>query len=351
MSERQFLVYGANGYTGRLVAERAVQRGLRPLLAGRSAGAVEAVARELDLPCRVFDLGEPAAVDAGLEGVQLVLHCAGPYSATSRPMVDACLRVGAHYLDITGEVRVLEAVLARGDEARASKVVLLPAVGFDVVPTDCMAAKLAAALPDAVRLELAFSGGLEPSPGTAKTTVEGLSIGALVREGGELVKLSRPRTRDLPLRGGLRSGMSIPWGDLVTAFRSTGIPNITVYTEAPRSLARMASMLGLAAPLLRAPAVVAFLKRQVDARVRGPSEERRKKARMEVWGRVENASGKAVEGHLTLPEGYELTVLAALASAERVLRGDVPPGATTPSLAFGADFVTTLPGVSAFELS
>ena len=265
-------------------------------------------------------------------------------------MVDACLRVGAHYLDITGEYAVLEAVLARGDEAVRAKVVLLPAVGFDVVPTDCMAAKLAAALPDAVRLELGFSGGLAPSPGTAKTAVEGLSVGALVREGGELVKLPAPRTRDLPFRGGQHPGMSIPWGDLVTAYRSTGIPSITVFTEAPRAVARIAGLLRFATPVLRSPSVVRFLKAQIERRVHGPSEELRRKARMEVWGRVENASGKAMEGRLTLPEGYELTVFAALASVERVLRGEVPPGATTPSLAFGPDFVTTLPGVSAFEL-
>jgi short subunit dehydrogenase-like uncharacterized protein len=351
MSDESFLVYGANGYTGRLVAERAKQRGLRPIVAGRSASAIETVARELDLPHRVFGLDDPAAVDAGLQGVRLVLHCAGPYSATSRPMVDACLRVGAHYLDITGEYAVLEAVLARRDEAVRAKIVLLPAVGFDVVPTDCMAAKLAEALPDAVRLELAFSGGLAPSPGTAKTAVEGLGVGALVREGGELVELSGPRTRDLPFRGGLRPGMSIPWGDLVTAFFSTGIPNITVYTEAPRAVARVAGLLRFVAPVLKAPPVVRFLKAQIGSRVHGPSEELRRKARMEVWGRVVNASGKAVEGHLTLPEGYELTVLSALACAERVLGGRVPPGATTPSLAFGADFVTTLPGVSAFVLS
>lgn len=350
MSQPTFLVYGANGFTGRLVAERAKERGLTPILAGRSADSIEPLARRLSLPHRVFGLDDPEAVRAGVRGSGLVLHCAGPFSATSRPMVDACLKEHAHYLDITGEYHVLEAVLGRDEEARSAGVALIPAVGFDVVPTDCMASKLHAELPDAVRLELAFSGGLELSPGTAKTTVEGLHVGALVRENGELRALDAPRTRDIPFTKGARFGMSIPWGDLVTAFHSTKIPDITVYTVVPKAVARLAPMLRFGAPLLRSQAVIGFLQRRVASIAKGPSEAQRRSGRMEIWGRVENARGQAVEGHLEVPEGYELTVVSALAAAERVLRGDVAPCATTPSKAFGADFVTTLPGVGAFRI-
>lgn len=348
----KFLIYGANGYTGRLIAERAVAMGLSPIVAGRNRDVIDGIARELGLESRVFDLGDPDGVARKLHGVSLVLHCAGPYSRTSRPMVDACLRADAHYLDITGEYAVLEAVLSRDEEAKAAKIVLMPAVGFDVVPTDCMAAKLHGELPDATSLELAFSGGMQPSVGTAKTAVEGLSVGALVRRDGVLTKLRAPVTRQIPFgRRAPRPGMSIPWGDLVTAFHSTGIPNITVYTQFPAIAMRSASLLGLAAPVLRMPAVVRFLQKQVEHRVKGPTEEERKTARMFVWGRVESSSGKAVEGHLEVPEGYTLTVRTALAAVERVLRGDVAPGATTPSRAFGADFVVSIEGVSRFQLT
>jgi short subunit dehydrogenase-like uncharacterized protein len=351
MPEPTFLIYGANGFTGALIAERARDRGLRPVLAGRTRDAVEPLGARLGLPVRVFDLASPEAVAEGLRDVRLVLHCAGPYSKTSRPMVDACLRAGVHYLDITGEAAVLEAVLGRDAEARAAGCVLLPAVGFDVVPTDCLAARLHAELPDATSLELGLSSGMRPSPGTAKTAVEGLQLGALVRRDGRMVALRGPRTRDLPFPGGVRFGMSIPWGDLVTAFHSTGIPNITVYAVASRGIARLAPMLRFGAPLLRRPGVIRFLQKRVEKRASGPTAEQRSKRRMSIWGRVENAAGAAVEGHLDLPEGYELTVVAALESAARVLRGDVPAGATTPSRAFGADFVTRLPGVGAFILT
>jgi saccharopine dehydrogenase (NAD+, L-lysine-forming) len=135
-----YLIYGANGYTGRLIARHAVECGQRPILAGRNAPAVEKIAGALGLDARAFDLGDPAAVDRGLAGLRAVLHCAGPFAHTSRPMVDGCLRNGVTYLDITGEVTVFEACAARDAEARLAGIMLMPGVGFDVVPSDCLAA-------------------------------------------------------------------------------------------------------------------------------------------------------------------------------------------------------------------
>src|SRR5437763_343698 len=175
-----FLVYGANGYTGQLIAELARERGERPILAGRSEDKVRPLAERLGLPWRAFDLDHP-----DLHDVQLVLHCAGPFSATSRPMVDACLAAGAHYLDITGEVEVFESVLARDAEARGRRIVLLPGTGFDVVPSDCLAALLHRQLPSATRLELAFAPPGRSSPGPIKLAVDALPRGGLVRRGGE----------------------------------------------------------------------------------------------------------------------------------------------------------------------
>ncbi|HEX3593949.1 MAG TPA: saccharopine dehydrogenase NADP-binding domain-containing protein [Polyangiaceae bacterium] len=350
MTQADLLVYGANGFTGALVVERAHAMGLRPVVAGRSRETIEPLAKRFGLPFRVFDLADEARVREGVRGARVVLHCAGPYSKTSRPMLDACLKEHVHYLDITGEYLVLEAVLARDAEARANGVVAIPAVGFDVVPTDCMAASLAAALPGAVRLELAFGGEMAPSPGTAKTTVENLHVGALVRQEGAIVALPAPRTREIPFASGARFAMSIPWGDLVTAHHSTGIPNITVYMVIPKLAARVVGLMRFGAPLLRRPSVIGFLQREVAMRAKGPTAEARLRCRMSIWGRAEDANGGAVEGQLEVPDGYELTVVAALASAGRVLGGEVKPGATTPSKAFGADFVTGLPGVGPLSL-
>jgi len=266
-------------------------------------------------------------------------------------MVAACLATRAHYLDITGEIPVFEAVLARGDEARRAGVALLPGVGFDVVPSDCLAARLASALPDATELALAFyvAGG-STSRGTLKTMIESLPHAGAIRKNGRIVPVPiawDAREIDFGGRAGRRWAMTIPWGDVSTAYHSTGIPNIRVYSGAPpariRRLKRLAPLLRLAGwkPVKR------FAQRWVERRVTGPSPEQRESGRMYLWGEVRNAAGRTVTATVETPEGYRLTAISAVESAERVLAGKVQPGAWTPSRAFGADFVTELPGVVA----
>ena len=138
-----FLLYGSYGYTGRLIADRALEQGLRPLLAGRDVAALAAQAAELGLEFRAFSLDDTAALDAAVRAVPVVLHAAGPFAHTAAPMAQACIRAGVHYLDITGEIAVFEAMAALDGAARASGVMLMPGAGFDVVPTDCLAAHLA----------------------------------------------------------------------------------------------------------------------------------------------------------------------------------------------------------------
>ncbi len=341
------LLYGANGFTGELVARQAVVAGLRPILAGRDAVGVGALAARLGLEHRVVGLDDPAALRAALAGCRAVLHCAGPYASTSRPMVDACLAERIHYLDLTGEIAVLEAIFARADEARRVGSVLLPAVGFDVVPTDCLAATLHEQLPEADELELAFvADGGGWSRGTVVTMLEGLHLGGAARQGGRLVpEPVAAHTLELDLPVGRRRVASIPWGDLATAWRTTGIPNLRVYAgiSPPRLrwLRRMrwATRLTAIGPLRRAA------QRWVRRRITGPDAATRANARCYVWGRVRAPGGDEQSALLVTPEGYTLTADAAVAAARRVLRGEVPPGSWTPAQALGAAFVTTLPGV------
>lgn len=335
-----FLLYGANGYTGQIIAELARERGLAPILAGRAADKVRPLAERLGLPWRSFAVGHP-----DLRGVELVLNCAGPFSATSAPMVDACLAARAHYLDITGEIGVFEAVLERDAEARERGVVLLPGVGFDVVPSDCLAAMLKQALPSANRLELAFAALGRASPGTLKTTVESLPRGGVVRRGGKLVNVpAAHEVREIPFADRTRSAMSVPWGDVATAFRSTGIPDITVFMAASRGVIRAARFGRLAAPLLGLAPMQRFLKSRIERRVRGPDAAERAASSSELWGRASDGR-RTVEMTLSVPEGYTLTAHAALECVKRVLAGSPKAGAWTPSLAFGSGFAASLPGV------
>ncbi|HEX2251926.1 MAG TPA: saccharopine dehydrogenase NADP-binding domain-containing protein [Thermoanaerobaculia bacterium] len=361
-----WLLYGANGYTGELVAREAVRRGLRPLLAGRSAGPVEALAAELGLETRVFPLGDPGSVRAQLAGVAAVLHCAGPFVETAKPMVRACLDTGTHYLDITGEIGVFERVLARDESARRCGAVLVPGVGFDVVPTDCTAARVAAALPDADHLELAFvaerggSSGAGLSRGTARTMVRNLPGVGAERRDGAIVRLplaAHGRSLELLLPSGEiqhRWVMSIPWGDVSTAFHTTGIPNIRVYTGVPPGTIRRLRRLRPLVPLAGLAPVRALLERWVERRFadqRGPGEEARREGRVTVWGRATAPSGATATSVLVTPESYAFTAASAVECVRRVLAGEVEPGAWTPARAFGPELVEALPGVEVGEVA
>jgi short subunit dehydrogenase-like uncharacterized protein len=352
-----WLIYGANGYTGELAAREAVRRGLTPILAGRSADAVSSLARELSLPFRSFPLDDPAVVRAGLVGVSAVLHCAGPFVRTSPIMVNACLATGAHYLDITGEIAVFEAVLStqKSDAAVRAGIALLPGVGFDVVPSDSLAARLGAALPGATELTLAFAAfagdGSSVSRGTARTMIESLPHAGAVRRNGKIIPVPLAfdsRKVDFGGRLGERWTMTIPWGDVSTAYHTTGIPNIRVYTGTPPAQIRRLRRLRFLLPLTGLGPVKRFLARRVDRRDPGPGPEARAKGRTYLWGEVRDAAGATATATLETPEAYAFTAVSAVSAVERVLAGGiggVPPGAWTPSRAFGPDFVAGLPGV------
>jgi short subunit dehydrogenase-like uncharacterized protein len=342
-----WLLYGANGYTGGLVARLAAALGHRPILAGRNADAVCALSEELGFERRLFSLDAPARIDEALAGMSLVLHCAGPFSRTSPPMADACLRTRTHYLDVTGEIEVFEALAARDAEARAARVMLLPGCGFDVVPTDCLAAHLARRRPGARRLALGFQAGGRLSRGTAATAIEGLGRGGLVRRGGVLTPVVAAwKTRTIDFGDGPRKAVTIPWGDVSTAWHSTGIPDVEVYMAASLALRAFAHAGRFLEPVLGSTAVRRFLTARVRAGVPGPSPEERRRGRAFVWGEAEDAEGRRAVSRLATPEGYTLTAHAALAVVERVLAGQAPAGFQTPAKAYGPDFVLGIEGVT-----
>jgi short subunit dehydrogenase-like uncharacterized protein len=340
-----WMLYGANGYTGELIAEEAVARGQRPILAGRRADAVAALAARLGCEHRVFDLSSADEVARQLDGVRALLLCAGPFAHTSKVAVDACLTAGVHYLDITGEIPVFEACHRRGEEAERAGCVILPGVGFDVVPSDCLAASLAHAMPNATELALAFHGTGSPSKGTAKTMLEGIPAGGAIRRDGVITQVPLAwKTAAIPFHDETRLAVTIPWGDVSTAYYSTRIPNIEVYLAQPPRLIRAMKLARPVRKLLGTAPVQRFLSRRIEARVKGPSENTRNSGRSELWGRVRDDTGRELEGTLTTPEGYRLTVLTSLASLARLLGGTVSAGAHTPSTAFGADFITKIEG-------
>jgi short subunit dehydrogenase-like uncharacterized protein len=343
----RWMIYGANGFTGELMAREAVRRGLEPILAGRNEAAVSALATELGLDFRIFSLNESPAAISALEACKLVMHCAGPFSITSQPMIDACLATGAHYLDISGEISVFQNAHEKADQARRADIVLIPGVGFDVVPSDCLAATLVEALPAATRMVLALEMGGGPSPGTAKTMVEGMGGGGRVRRDGELIDVPLAwKTRKIPFAHSERLAVTIPWGDVYTAYVSTGVPDIEVYMSMPPATIANMRYLRWFQPLLGLGMVQSCIKKLVDSRVKGPGDDTREKSSSELWGEVTSADGRAVSATMSTPNGYDLTVTAGLGIVEYLLEKDVEGGYYTPSLLMGPAYASSLPGVT-----
>ncbi len=327
------LIYGCYGYTGRLIVDWGREQGLPMLLSGRNSEKVAAMAKEFDLPGKACSLDDSEALEALLSEVAVVVHCAGPFFRTYKAMAKACLSQGVHYLDITGEIIVFEGLAAMDAEAKEKGVMLLPGVGFDVVPTDCMGAHLKQLLPDAEELELAFrsvGGGL--SHGTASTVIAGLGAGSLLRRNGVIVQVpAGKQTVQADFGRGPVEAVGIPWGDVSTAFHTTGIRNVTTYTVVPPRVARFMRLSNRLGRLLQHPAVQRFLQRRVDKAPAGPTAEARERGRSLVWGRVRNLKGEVKCARLTTVNGYTLTALGAVHTAQQVLAGKATPGFQTPA--------------------
>ena len=259
--------------------------------------------------------------------MKAVLHCAGPFSRTAAPMADACLRAHVHYLDITGEIEVFEGMAARHEAAQRAGVTLLPGAGFDVVPSDCLAAHLHRRLPSATHLALGFQGSARLSRGTATTMVENLHRGGAVRRDGRIARVPAAwKTRVIDFGAGPVAAITIPWGDVATAYHTTGIPNVEVYMAAPASTRRF---LKLAAPVRAAAGHGA---RAGLPQAPHPSADRPAPARSTAPARACASGARPVtrarssSRALETPEGYELTSRTALlARAPRPRRAAWPP--------------------------
>jgi short subunit dehydrogenase-like uncharacterized protein len=343
--DKTFLIYGANGYTGELITRYAVERGMKPVLAGRNAAAVGELAAKHGLEHRVFSLDEREKVDAALQEVEMLLHCAGPFSITSRPMVEACLRNVKHYTDITGEIAVFEACARVDEKAKEAGIMVMPGIGFDVVPSDCLARHLKDSLPSATHLSLAFYGMGRISHGTQATMTMNVGRGGAIRKDGVLTPVPAAlKTREIDFGEATKTGVTIPWGDVATAFYSTGIPNIEVFTVVLTSALKMMKLSRYLGWLLATGPVQKYLQKKIPPG--GPSDEERAAGKTLLWGEASDADGNRVEAQMQGPEGYTLTALAALNIVQKILDGNFTPGYQTPAKAYGADLVLEIEGVN-----
>lgn len=344
----RLLIYGATGYTAGLILDLCRQHGWQPTIAGRNREKTAEIAGTYDLPFEAFALGESEKLRSVLARFDVVLNCAGPFFRTYAPMVEACLATKTHYLDITGEIGVFEGCKAFDRPAQTAEIMVMPGTGFDVVPSDCLAAYLSVQLPEATDLELAFiglGGGL--SRGTATTAVENLGSGGAIRENGRIKSVPNAYdSKHIEFKPGRRQLVAtIPWGDVSTAHHSTGIPNIRVYTAVNQRLLGLMKAGNWLGWLLRRNWVKRAIINRIRAGAPGPDREARETGKSLFWGRAFNRdTGRSVEARLQTPEGYKLTAMTAFGIAQKVLAGDFKSGYQTPSSAYGADLILEFDG-------
>ncbi len=351
MNGKKWMLYGAYGYTGTLLAEEAVRRGHRPVLAGRSSDRLKPLADRLGLASLVLDLVDEKRLAETLLDFDLVLHAAGPFTQTSTPMVHACLASGTHYLDIAGEVMVFERLLALDTQARERGIAIIPGVGFNVLATDCLVGYVSKHISHPTHLEIATSWYTDTvSPGSVKTMIDSFPVGTLMRKDGRLVRTSvRNGRRRIRFIDRERTVLPANLGDLVTAYRTTGIPDIATFTALP---AENAGFYAWAEPVFQKLFSLAPLRRVAKSWVarmmRGFEPPADQKETSHAWVFARNEGGNVKEAWLETVNSYHFTALAGVRSAEKLL-AEQPRGAVTPALAFGADFVLGLPGTKRLD--
>lgn len=341
----EYLLYGANGYTAQLIIKESLKQGLKPVLAGRNKDKIESLAKQYDLAYKVFSLEDESTIVNKLQDYSVCLNAAGPFSKTADALVQACLKSNTHYLDITGEIGVFEQVKSYDDKASIKGLMLMPGVGFDVVPSDCLANYLKEKLLDAYKLELSFTsleGGL--SHGTASTMMSELGNSSVARIDGKLEKVALAyKEKEVDFGNFSTTVAAIPWGDISTAYTSTQIPNIDVFTKIPKSALSILKLQSLFNPILRTSLVRKMGQSYIDRNIYGPSESKNKKGKSYLHGIVyNNTSSKSALLHCA--EGYLLTALCSVNITKKVLNGQFTAGYQTPAMAYGWKLILEMEG-------
>lgn len=349
MQRNSILLYGANGYTGELIARYAAQYGLQPILAGRKKDAIEALAKELQLPFRIVELHDGNALNAALADIALVIQAAGPYHTTAQPMIDACIATNTHYIDLNGDLDVFEMLQGYDQAAKDKDIMILPGAGFDVVPTDCLALYLKEQLPDADELTIAFAViGSALSRGTSISTLHKLGTPGAIRKDHKIVYEPMGKKGMSVNFPGYKKPvfvMSIPWGDISTAWYSTRIPNIRTFTAINKSAWYFLKGQSIFNWLLKTSFMRSIIMGILKMQSAGPDQQVRDKATSYIWGKVSNTKGQSVEANMETPEAYSLTAFTILVIAKKIISGNYKPGYQTPSSAYGADLIMEIDGV------
>jgi short subunit dehydrogenase-like uncharacterized protein len=346
LSNSIVIVYGSYGYTGNLIVHECRSKNLDVILSGRNSEALKKQSALLNYPYEVVEVNDTKGLQSLLSKGKIVIHCGGPFQFTATTMANACLETKTHYTDITGESAVFEILSELDEQGKRAGITIMPGTGFDVVPSDCLALHLKKRLPSATHLQLAFaSSGAGFSRGTSKTMVEGLGHGSMIRKDGKLTTVpTGSLTKEIDYGPFKLPSLNIPWGDISTAWRSTGIPNIEVYIGSTKKQIAYAKNSNYINWLLRMRWIKNYLQKKIDQKPAGPSDEKRAKGRMYLWGKAVDETGEERSARLETLDGYTLTAKSSVLIVEKILNGNLKTGYQTPAMAYGENLILEIGG-------
>lgn len=352
MTSIKWMLYGCYGYSGKLILEEALRKGLSPIIAGRSEKKVTALANKYGLPYRVFDLSSPTTIEDNITDCCLVFNAAGPYSTTCIPMLKACLNQGVHNLSLAGEIPILEELHNYHHQAKEKGVVLAVGLGFDVMPTDSMSNHLKHLLPDATHLTLGMDGPNDMSRGSMKEFFEQIGEHPFwIRRESKLVA-SKPRTTYMDFGNGQKLASTIAWGDTSSAFHSTGIPNIEVFAAISKADWLTIKTLDSLSFLFKFKTIQKLANVCIDTLLSGPNEETREKGQTFLMAEASNAAGEKIRINMRTPTGYKITYLGAVYTIEHMLNNSLTKGGYyTPAQLLGDKAICNIEGVSDMIIS
>jgi short subunit dehydrogenase-like uncharacterized protein len=348
----KILIYGANGYTGKLIVDKAIKQNLNFVISGRNESKITEIANDKKIPFFIASHKSFLQNPKLLDNFDIFLNCAGPFSKTAKPIMQACIKSKTHYLDITGEIEVFQLGKLFNSEAQSSNIIICPGVGFDVIPTDCLAAALNEKLPNADELILGFESTTKKmSPGTMSTSIESLGKGGKICKNGNVINVPLAfNSQQLDFGNGLKTMVTIPWGDVVTAGYSTGIKNISVFIPMSEEQINRLKLLSKFSWLLKTQFLQNFMKNKVKKNIKGPSFEEREKGKTFVWGQIHKGH-EIFEGKITTKNGYDVTVDGSLAIIQHINNNKINGGYYTPSQLCGFDLIEKLSGSSKIKIN
>jgi short subunit dehydrogenase-like uncharacterized protein len=349
----QVLIYGAYGFTGAGISKLAAEYGITPVLAGRNEAKLKPLADSLGYDYVVLSLeNNHDNLVKVLKHFEIVLHIAGPYTFTAKPMLDAVVEAGTHYVDLTGENHVIQAQLDRDQEFKRANIMVMPAVGYDVVPTDCLNVYVAEKIDNPTVLNVVLNGdytaveGAQASRGTMKSALEMLGRPLLMRENGKMVETSDPKVIKRQENGQQQTLVQIPWADMITSYVSTGIPTIEVFQV------QQGEIPSWVISLARSDFGRRVLGWLIDKYApEGPPPGAQEKRQTRVVSTVTNAAGDTASAAMITPEAYLLTFHSTLIVAKRVIDGHWEPGFQTVGKVYGPDLALEVPGVSRSDIN